>query len=320
MGLFDSYSFFEAVEYDLSADTHNLPINSNKIVVVPSADIKLTGIKKPELIVGEIALFFIRNGGNFNVTLSAKDVLSLEQHQFHMDNDIVLKNGEVAVFLINDEGLFSYGVLLSDNKHYYTVRNAAIVDVDAADKVVYDSEPIFGSSGSIAPLGFNYKVLQYSTPHTFEGTETWVEEMTTREVLLNAKNPLYFDLSGEDAYEIGYAIKEALYYNQKLSTAIISEAAGGHLVKNALVWTSPQKVAFNTYWNKIRFIALMGNIGAMRVQLLADKALLDAAAPVTVTDPYTGTVYTPTVLTSAMLQYAIDKCNIQKKKFPDGTI
>jgi hypothetical protein len=312
MGLFESYSFFDAIEYELSADTHDLAINSNKIVIVSSADIKLTGIKKPEIIEGEIALFFIRNAGNFKVTLSARDVLSLEPNQFQMDADIVLKNGEVAVFLINDTGLFSYGVLLSNNKHYYTVRDANAADVLAADELVYDSVPIVGV--------LNYKVLAYSTPHTFVGTETWVQDMTSRDVANNIWNPVYFNLAAIDAYDIGRDLAEAARANVKTIQDNIIETWAGHLFKNALTWTALQKLALTLYVNKLKFYGSTGNVGVVRQIAISDKVIVDAPAMLTVLDPFTGATYNVDVMTSAMLQHLIDLLNIYKKKYPDGTI
>ena len=312
MAQFENYSYFEGIEIELSADTHNLAVNSNKIVVMATADIRLTGIQKPTQLSGEITLFFIRNGSDFTVTLPSKDALSLQQNQFQTDHDIVLKKGEVGVFLINDEGLFSYGVLLSNNKYYYTVRDANAADVLAAEATVYDSVPVIGF--------LNYKVLQFSTPHTFAGTETWVQEMTSRDVANNIWNPVYFNLTAIDAYDIGHDLAEAARQNIKDIQDSLIETWAGHLFKNGMTWTALQKTALTIYVNKLKFYGSTGNVGIVRQIAIADKAIVDAPAMLTVLDPFTGTTYNVDVMTSAMLQHLIDLFNVYKKKYPDGTI
>lgn len=318
MAQIENFTYNESVEIQLVANTDNLQVNSNNINISSSSDIDLTGIDasavRTQFDEGAVGLFFIRNIGNFVVTLKAKSLLSNYENRFQMDFDIKVHAGEVAVFLINSEGLFSYGVLLSNNKYYYMVRNANAADVTAAESIIYDSTPIVGG------FGLNYKCLQFSAPHTFAGTEMWVQEMTATDVELNVYNPVFFNLGPIDPYEIGRAMADAARNNVKYIQDCLVETFAGHFFKNALVWTGTQKTAMTLYANKFKNYGEVGNIGMVRGIAIADKAIIDSPAIVTVYDSYTGITHNVDVLTSAMLQHLIDILNIYKKKYPDGTV
>jgi hypothetical protein len=162
--------------------------------------------------------------------------------------------------------------------------------------------------------------LKFSQPHTFQGTETWVKQMTSRQVVNNLYNPLYFDLTLINAFEVGRGLVPAALDNIKFINSLCIEAAAGNLFKNALTWTSAEKLAFNVYWNKIRYYGQLGNVGEVLAQLQADLVTINTPAVVQALDPNTGITHNVTVLTAAMLQNAIDNCIEYKKLYPDGTV
>lgn len=202
---------------------------------------------------------------------------------------------------------------LPEIKYIYSVRNADPIDVAAAEAVVLDSVPVTGGT-------FDYKVLQFSNAHQFQGTETWVQDMKPKDITLNKWNPIYYDLSSQDPYVIGAEMVEAAENNRKFISDLIIETAAGHLFKNGLSWSAADKFTFHLYWLKIQFIGSIGNVGSILAELQADKLIIDTPAVVTVTDPFTGSTHNVNQLNSGILQFAIDKCLIYKKKYPDGTI
>ena len=258
------------------------------------------------------ARFVIENKNNFILTLEAKSEDSLSENRFQMEKDIQLKKGERAFFDFNEKGLFLIKIYPSDDKFYYSVRDADALDVAAAERTIYDSVPIIGT--------LNYKVLEYNEAHVFNGSETWFIEMTPREVADNIWNPLYYDISLVDAYEIGKDLQKPAEANQQLLKDIIIESAAGYLFKNSMTWTTSEKLAFNLYWNKILFYSGLGNVGAMIYELNIDLATITTPTIVTVTDPFTGVVHNVDVLTSDMINHSLGLCFDYKKKFPDGTI
>ena len=193
---------------------------------------------------------------------------------------------------------------------YYSIKNAAQSDIDAAVNYIPGTD------------GINtYHILEYNEPQSFGNGETWFIELTHREVVDNKYNPIYYDISQLDPYELGANIVEAAKYNQQFVKDLIIESAAGHLFKNGLLWTSAQKKAFNVYWSRILFYSAIGNVGEMRNLLLSDIAILQTPGIITVTDPFdSNTTYNVDVLTEEMVQHAIDLTTIYKKKFPDGTV
>jgi hypothetical protein len=320
----NDFSFNQGQYIFLDSDTNNLLINSNYIEIHSENDVTITGIQKPIIIEDDIdARFVIENNNDFLLTLKAKSSLSLPENRFNIDVDIILRQGEKAIFDFNENGLFLLSVLKSNDKFFYSVRNCSASNVSQAEKIIFDSEPLFGSSGSIAPLGLNYKILKFSNEFAFDGAEAWAIQMTSRDVASNIWNPLFFDLSSQDAFFIGFGIVEAARENQQLVKDIIINSAAGHLFKNALnpAWTSAEKFAFNLYWNKVRFYGALGNVGAILSELNSDKIKLENPPNlVSVKDPYTDTVYPVNLLTIEMIDFAISICIDYKKKFPDGTI
>ena len=296
---------------DITSDENDLYVESNYIQAALTGDFSITGIENPSG--GTIdARFVIENENDFILTLVSKSPDSLSENRFQMERDIQLRKGERASFDFNEKGLYLLKIYPSDDKFYYSVKDANIADVNSAEKVIFDSVPVIGA--------LNYKVLEYNEAHVFNGSETWFIEMTPREVADNIWNPVFFDLSGVDAYEIGADLIESARVNQQLVKDIIIETAAGHLFKNGMTWTASEKLAFNLYWNKIIFYSGLGNVGAMMYELNIDLATIITPAIVTVADPFTGVVHNVDVLTSDMINHALGLCVNYKKKFPDGTV
>lgn len=314
MSLYNNYRSVPPSEITLTDLVNNdVPIDSEYIEILCSENVSITGIKRPGPD-NEKGSLTIENNSEHEVTLVAKSEDSLEYNRFQMEFDIVLRPGEMADFRVTEHGLYLQNLFPDSRKFYYSVRDADAADVTAAEKVVYDSVPIVGV------LGLNYKLLQYNEPHTFAGTETWVQQVTSRDVIYNKFNPVYFDLSTLDPYQIGHEITEAARNNRRITNDIIIETAAGHLFKNGLSWSSLDKYTFNLYWLKISHYGDLGNLGLVLKILQDDLAIISTPAPVTVLDIYSGVSYIVTQLTADMLNHAIDLCLEYKKKYPDGTI
>jgi len=296
---------------DITSDENDLYVESNYIQAALTGDFSITGIENPSG--GTIdARFVIENENDFILTLVSKSPDSLSENRFQMERDIQLRKGERAFFDFNEKGLYLLKIYPSDDKFYYSVRDADALDVAAAERTIYNSVPIVGI--------LNYKVLEFNNEHIFTGTESWFIQMTAREVADNIWNPLYYDISLVDAYEIGKDLQQSARENQQLVKDIIIETAAGHLFKNGITWTASEKLAFNLYWSKIIFYSGLGNVGAMMYELNIDLATIITPAIVTVADPFTGVVHNVDVLTSDMINHALGLCVNYKKKFPDGTV
>lgn len=314
MGLYNDYRSVPPKEITLTElINHNVPFDSEYLEFLSSANVSVTGLQRPGPL-NEKGAVTIENHSEYEITLVAKSLDSDEDNRFQMETDVILGPGEMADFRVIEHGFYLMNIYPDIKKFYYSVRDADAVDVAAAEKTIYDSDPIVGG------FGLHYKVLQFTEPHTFAGTETWVQQITSRDVILNKYNPVFFDLSALDPYFIGRNITEGARNNRKIINDILIETAAGHLFKNGLTWSSLDKFTFNLYWLKLSHYGQLGNMGLVLKVLQDDLTIITTPATVSVTDLYTGTSYPVAQLTAAMLSHAIAICIEYKKKYPDGTV
>jgi len=314
MSLYNDYRSVPPQEIIITGpQVNDLEIISECVEIVCSENVIVTGIQRPSPS-DEKGNLTIENNSEFELTLKSKSEDSLAQNRFQTEFDIILRPGEMADFRVIEHGLYLQNIFSDSKKFYYSVRDADAADVTAAEKVVYDSVPIVGG------FGLNYKILQYTEPHTFAGTETWVQQVTSRDVILNKYNPVFFDLSALDPYDIGKAVTEGARNNRKVINDLLIETAAGHLFKNGMTWSSLDKFTFNLYWLKVEHYGALGNIGLVLKILQDDLVIISTPATVSVLDLYSGTSYPVAQLTADMLNHAIDICLEYKRKYPDGTV
>jgi hypothetical protein len=215
---------------------------------------------------------------------------------------------------------------MTDFSKIYMVKNLSAGDEASPNLVIlphpFNSSQLM-SSLEIPSIGISageYKCVQTTDGFSFDGTESWVQEMLYVDYIQNQYNPIFFDLSAIPDAEIGETLESigAGPSNEALVSSIIRETSVGPLFKSA-AWTVQDKLAFNDYWHRLWEYCGLGNVGALMGMLQTDLAILSGGGTVTTIDR-SGATVNVNQLTIDMLNYAMGKCIEYKKKYPDGTV